>query len=63
LSANGLEPPDADAHYSERLVRLPHLGTFLVEPQRPPSDPVTNSLESRRSPVFIGPGTPFKHAP
>jgi predicted O-linked N-acetylglucosamine transferase (SPINDLY family) len=32
LSADACEADDADAHYSERLVRLPRLGTFLDLP-------------------------------
>ena len=34
LSADGLEPADADGNYSERLVRLPNLGV-CVEPLTP----------------------------
>jgi predicted O-linked N-acetylglucosamine transferase (SPINDLY family) len=34
LSGDALEPPDADAHYRERLVRLPGIG---AQPARPPS--------------------------
>lgn len=33
LSADACEPDDADRHYSERLVRLPHLGTWLELPE------------------------------
>lgn len=32
LGADACEPVDADAHYSERLVRLPRLGAFLDMP-------------------------------
>lgn len=35
LSADACEPPDGDAHYSEKLVRLPRLGTFLQPPAPP----------------------------
>jgi protein O-GlcNAc transferase len=34
LSGDALEPPDADAHYRERLVRLPGIG---AQPARPPA--------------------------
>lgn len=34
LSGDALEPPNADAHYRERLVRLPGIG---AQPTRPPS--------------------------
>ena len=33
LSSERLEPPQADAHYTERLVRLPNLGTYYQRPQ------------------------------
>ncbi len=32
FGADACEPDDAEAHYSERLVRLPRLGTFLDTP-------------------------------
>ncbi|MBS0570252.1 MAG: tetratricopeptide repeat protein [Proteobacteria bacterium] len=35
LSGAELEPPDADAHYRERLVRLPGLGTQPLPPPTP----------------------------
>ena len=37
LSPDALEPADADAHYSERLVRLPGLGHALQAPPVPPA--------------------------
>lgn len=37
LSAAACEPEDADQHYSERLVRLPHLGAWLELPESLPS--------------------------
>lgn len=33
LSADAMEPSDADTHYVERLVRLPRLGTTFAAPQ------------------------------
>jgi protein O-GlcNAc transferase len=35
VSCDGLEPPDGDAHYSERLVRLPRLSTYYFRPPVP----------------------------
>ena len=35
LSADGCEPADGEAHYRERLVRLPRLGTLLPLPAAP----------------------------
>jgi predicted O-linked N-acetylglucosamine transferase (SPINDLY family) len=64
LSAHGLEPPGAEAHYSEQLVRLPNLGCW-VEPEpaqaRPP-DLATWGIEPG-VPLLLCPGSPFKYAP
>ncbi len=38
LSADAMEPPDADAHYTERLIRLPGFG-LCVDPPAPPQFP------------------------
>ncbi len=35
LSSDGMEPPDAASHYSETLVRLPHLGIAFARPALP----------------------------
>jgi predicted O-linked N-acetylglucosamine transferase (SPINDLY family) len=35
ISATDLEPPEADAHYTERLVRLSSLPTYYVRPPVP----------------------------
>ena len=35
ISSEFLEPPDAELHYSERLVRLKHLPTYYYKPERP----------------------------
>ena len=35
LSANACEPANGESHYSETLVRLPHLGTYLDLPEPP----------------------------
>jgi predicted O-linked N-acetylglucosamine transferase (SPINDLY family) len=64
LSADGLEPANADGNYSERLVRLPNLGVY-VEPLTP-----AITIPDRRSlglpgdePLLLCPGTPFKYTP
>jgi len=64
LSAQDLEPAAAQAHYTERLVALPHLGCFL----RPAAvDAVAPDLGQwgidADSPLLLCPGTPFKYAP
>jgi len=35
ISSDWIEPPDADNHYTETLVRLPDVGTFYSAPQKP----------------------------
>jgi len=35
ISSDWIEPPDADDHYTESLVRLPDVGTFYSAPQKP----------------------------
>lgn len=59
FSAELLEPPGAEAHYSERLVKLPNLGCYVepgtVRAERP-------ELEDE-GPLLICPGVPFKYAP
>jgi predicted O-linked N-acetylglucosamine transferase (SPINDLY family) len=36
LSSDLMEPPDAQAHYTERLVRLPNLSVYYEPPERAP---------------------------
>jgi predicted O-linked N-acetylglucosamine transferase (SPINDLY family) len=64
LSGDAFEPADAQEHYSERLIRLPHLGVYY-EPQS--TQPVTVNFAQygipAANPVFICPGTPFKYDP
>ena len=37
LSSDLMEPPHGDAHYTERLVRLPHLSVYLEPVERSPA--------------------------
>jgi predicted O-linked N-acetylglucosamine transferase (SPINDLY family) len=64
LSAAAFEPPGAEAHYTERLVRLPHLGVhcrpYRVEAQ---SLDLDQWAIRRDGPVFVCPGVPFKYRP
>jgi predicted O-linked N-acetylglucosamine transferase (SPINDLY family) len=64
LSADALEPADADGNYSERLVRLPNLGV-CVEPLTPAiAIPDLRSLGlPSDEPLLLCPGTPFKYSP
>ncbi len=64
LSAELFEPPHAQDHYTETLIRLPNLGVHC-EPHSPPSiDIDLNSLGiPDASPIFICAGVPFKYRP
>jgi predicted O-linked N-acetylglucosamine transferase (SPINDLY family) len=64
LSAERLEPRDAQAHYTERLVCLPNVGCSY-EPRRiapAPFDTARLGLEAG-VPLLVCAGTPFKYAP
>jgi tetratricopeptide (TPR) repeat protein len=63
LSAQAFEPPNAQQHYSERLVSLSGLGV-CYEPEPPaPGQPAARHDLSGHGPVLICAGTPFKYAP
>jgi predicted O-linked N-acetylglucosamine transferase (SPINDLY family) len=64
LSGDAFEPADAQEHYSERLIRLPHFGVYY-EPQATQPVPVDFARYGipAADPVFICPGTPFKYHP
>ncbi|MDH4175618.1 MAG: tetratricopeptide repeat protein [Betaproteobacteria bacterium] len=57
LSAHGMEPPGAQAHYTEKLIALPNLGCCFARTgtQAQPAE------FSANGPLFICPGTPFKY--
>lgn len=64
LSSEDMEPPLASSHYTEQLVRLPHLGVY-VEPLQP--DVVSPDLNAlglpTNEPLILLPGMPFKYGP
>lgn len=64
LSAEDMEPVDAQEYYTEKLVLLPHLGCFF-EPRR--IVPLVPDLErlgiEADVPILLCPGVPFKYAP
>jgi protein O-GlcNAc transferase len=64
LSAEGLEPPNAQDNYSEQLVLLPNMGVH-VEALKPKSqDPDLRMLGlPREEPLLLCPGSPFKYSP
>src|SRR5256885_3297947 len=64
LSAEEMEPPDAQENYTERLITLPNLGCFY----RPWGNEAFGFDLGQlgidpRSPLFLCPGMPFKYAP
>jgi predicted O-linked N-acetylglucosamine transferase (SPINDLY family) len=64
LSGEALEPADAQANYSEKLVRLPNFGAFVE-----PLEPKIKNVDRRELglpkgvPLLLCPGTPFKYMP
>jgi predicted O-linked N-acetylglucosamine transferase (SPINDLY family) len=64
LSADAMEPADAEAHYAERLVRLPGLGA-CVEPAVLADEAVdlADFGVPAGAPVYVCPGTPYKYTP
>lgn len=64
LSAELFEPPNAQEHYSERLIRLPNLGVhcrpYATESARADLEGLGITGDG---PVFICPGVPFKYSP
>jgi protein O-GlcNAc transferase len=64
VSAECFEPVDAQEHYSERLVLLPHLGNRIQPLALPSSDPgfAAMNIDLER-PILVCPGTPFKYQP
>jgi predicted O-linked N-acetylglucosamine transferase (SPINDLY family) len=64
LSAEGLEPPNAARHYTERLVQLPKLGV-CYEPLAVDSLPLDLAALGLPAdvPLLLCAGTPFKYAP
>jgi predicted O-linked N-acetylglucosamine transferase (SPINDLY family) len=58
VSADALEPPDGDAHYTERLARLASLATCYERPPAPPppADPAARRRAfgvDARTPVYL----------
>ncbi len=64
LSSEMFEPDGADDYYTERLVRLPNLGTSYPALNVPPSDLDLEQLDVDTSvTLFVCPGAPFKYLP
>jgi predicted O-linked N-acetylglucosamine transferase (SPINDLY family) len=64
ISAEGFEPDNAGAHYTESLVRLPHLGCSYPSAPVTPTEPDLHALAIDGTvPLLICPGVPYKYAP
>jgi protein O-GlcNAc transferase len=64
LSAEEMEPPDAQENYTERLITLPNLGCFYRPWGGEAIRPDLGKLGiDPQSPLFLCPGMPFKYAP
>jgi len=64
LSAEDLEPPGAETHYTERLVKLPHLGVCYEPANVTAVAPDLTMLGLPQDvPLLLCPGQPFKYAP
>jgi predicted O-linked N-acetylglucosamine transferase (SPINDLY family) len=64
LSAEDLEPADAQENYTERLVALPHLGCCSQPSRIVAAKPDLAGLGiDAESPLLLCPGAPFKYAP
>jgi predicted O-linked N-acetylglucosamine transferase (SPINDLY family) len=64
VSADCFEPADAQDHYSERLVLLPHLGNRMLPLKLASSDPGFAALNiDLERPILVCPGTPYKYQP
>ncbi len=64
LSAAALEPPGAQAYYTEKLIELPRLGCCYSALPIAPEPPDLEKLGVRDDvPLLLCPGTPFKYAP
>lgn len=64
ISAEGLEPPGAEANYTEKLVALPRLGCCYAA--RPAADGGVDLAAlgvAADAPLLLCPGMPFKYAP
>lgn len=62
LSAADLEPSEADAYYTENLVRLPHLGCYF-ERSSATAGALPAELAGIDEPLLVCAGVPFKYMP
>jgi CRISPR-associated protein Csy1 len=63
LTCEAMEPPGADTHYSERLVRLPGIGTRYTMPESPRDGDRARFGLPAAVPLFLFPQSLFKIHP
>jgi protein O-GlcNAc transferase len=64
LSSELMEPPDADSHYTERLIRLPNLSVYYTPLDIPPTDINREILNLRqKSILYLCCQSLFKYLP
>jgi len=64
LSSQAMEPERAQENYREKLVCLPHLGTYYRPTKTIAQDPQLGTLGLEEGvPLLLCPGTPFKYSP
>ncbi len=64
ISGADLEPTDAQAFYTEQLIRLPNLGCHYARQAEAPTAPRIEGLDPRQNrPLLLCPGTTFKYMP
>lgn len=64
ISAAALEPDDAEAFYTESLIRLPNLGCHYARQPEAASPPQLTGLDPDCDrPLLLSPGTTFKYMP
>jgi len=63
LSCAEMEPPGAQAHYSERLLLLPGLGTRYASPTAPPPASRAELGLPDKRPLYLVPQSPYKIHP
>jgi protein O-GlcNAc transferase len=64
LSADALEPPESERHYTEKLIALPHLGCAYGRLGDTVAEPDLAKLGiAQDCPLLICAGMPFKYAP
>jgi len=63
IGCDAMEPPEAQAHYTERLVRLPGIGTRYARPAMPAPMPRAALGLPEGCPLFLCPQSLFKIHP